>query len=294
MKQYVRYFNWVFVCVGVLAAIYGGILLKHSNADAGPRSNGECLTEERVFDYGEVLSKGEEDKLRKLIAKRERQTGCDIVLVTLNESLKEYAKEREGDVPYEEFVRVYAEEFYDENGFGYNEPIGDGVLLVDNWYREDDGRVYTWFCAVGAADKKYNSYGIHHLLDNVYRYVEKNPYRAYKAYINECYHDMTGRGMNTSYISHPVLLPFGVALAGMFFYVFIHWQSRKGKKTVVAAAYVNGGKPRINKKEDVFLNKMVTKRHIQSSGRSNGGSGGSRSDGSHGHGGRHGGGGHHR
>ncbi len=292
MKQYMRYFKWYFICTGLLAAVYAGILLLHGMADAGERTNGKCLTDERVFDYGEVLSAKEEERLRELIAKRERQTGCDIVLVTLNESLEEYAKGREGYVPYEEFVRVYAEEFYDGNGFGYDRPAGDGVLLVDNWFRESDGNVYTWLCAAGKADEKYDLAMMNHLLDVVYRYVERRPYKAYRAYINEFYHDMTGSGRNTFDFAGMDIILFAVALAAMLLFTAVHWNSKKGKKTVTAAAYVNGGRPHMNKKEDVLVNKVVTKRKIQTSS----GSGGGRSGGgsSHSHGGHHGGAGHHR
>ena len=165
MKEYFRYFRWVFAATVVLAVCYGGIGLFHAMQAAPERTNKECLTEQRVFDYGDVLSEREEKKLDGLIAKRERQTGCDIVLVTLNKSLMEYAMKKEPNVPYSEFVRVFAEDFYDSNGFGYNKPIGDGILLVDNWYREDDGRVYTWLCTVGRAEDEYTYERIDHLLD---------------------------------------------------------------------------------------------------------------------------------
>ena len=62
---------------------------------------------QRVFDSADVLSDKEEKKLEELIARREKQTGCDIVLVTLCESLEEYAREIEPDVPYNQFVRIY-------------------------------------------------------------------------------------------------------------------------------------------------------------------------------------------
>lgn len=287
MRQYVRYFRWIFIVTGILAVVYAGLHLLHSLRTFPERTNEECLTQQRVFDYGDILSEAEEEKLADLIAKRERQTGCDIVLVTLNESLKEYARKKEPYVPYEEFVRVYAEDFYDSNAFGYDRPIGDGVLLVDNWYREEDGRVYTWLSTVGRAEEKYTAARIDHLLDNVYRYVERDPYRAYKTYINDFYHDMAGGGTFTFYL--PYWLPLAAAALSMLIFVVIHWNYKKGSKTVVPTAYVDGS-PQMYKREDVFINKIVTKRHIQ---RSSGGSGGSGGGGGS-HGGHHGGGGHSR
>lgn len=288
MRQYIRYFRWIFIVTGTLAVIYAGLNLLHGTKSFPDRANEECLTGQRVFDYGDVLSEAEEEKLTNLIAKREKQTGCDIVLVTLNESLKEYAREKEPRVPYEEFVRVYAEDFYDSNAFGYDRPIGDGVLLVDNWYRESDGRVYTWLTAVGRADEKYTAARIDHLLDNVYRYVEKDPYRAYKTYIDCFYHDMSGGGVFSFEL--PYWLPLAAAALSMVIFVIVHWSYKKGKKTVVPTAYVNGS-PQMYRREDVFINKIVTKRHIE---RSSGGSGGSGGGGGGSHGGHHGGGGHSR
>ena len=41
------------------------------------------------------------------------------------------------------YTMVYADNFYDEHQFGYDRPYGDGVLMLDNWYREADGGVYS-------------------------------------------------------------------------------------------------------------------------------------------------------
>ena len=286
MKQYLHYFKWPFVAIGILAAVYIGLLIARSAAGEKERENGECLTKERVFDYGDVLSEKEEGKLRELIAEREKQTGCDIVLVTLNESLKEYAREREEHVPYREFVRVFAEEFYDSNAFGYDKPIGDGVILVDNWFREDDGRIYTWLCTVGRAETKYTDAMVNRLLDDVYRYIEESPYKAYEAYVNGFGHDMMGGGMVSFRL--PRSFPLPVAVASMVIFVIIHWSYKKGKKTVSVSTYIKG-KPQLYNREDIFLNKSVTRRHIPrntGSGRSSGRSGGASHGGHHGGGGR--------
>lgn len=286
MKRYFQYFKWIFVTVGLLAVAYAVIIGVRASGGR-ERENTQCLTEERVFDYGDVLTDVQEEKLRSLIEKRERQTGCDIVLVTLNESLKEYAREKEENVSYDQFVRVYAENFYDDNRFGYNAPSGDGILLLDNWYREDDGSVYTWLCTTGRVKERYGSRRTDRLLDNVYRYVEKDPYRAYKTYINDFYRDMTGSG--AAMLSVPRWMPFAAAAVAMLVFMAVHWNSKKGKRTTTAATYVNGGRPQMNRREDVFINKIVTTRHIE---RSSGGSGGSGGGG--GGGGGHGGGGHSR
>lgn len=291
MKEYFRYFKWMYIILGVVLLLFGLISGGHwviSNAVNYQRSNKECATQERVFDYGDVLTNQEEEELRSLIAKREKQTGCDIVLVTLQESLKEYARAIEPHVSYDEFVRVYAEEFYESHNFGYDEPNGDGVLLVDNWFREDDGKIYTWFCTTGKVKDAYSSTEIDHILDNVYRYVEHDPYRAYKTYINDFYHDMMGIRAFNLYV--PAGVPWIIGIVSAVIFILCNGRSKRGAKTTTATTYVDGMEPRFRVREDRFLRKSVVKHRIES--RSSGGhsSGGGHSGG----GGSHGGGGHSR
>lgn len=290
MREYFRYFKWLYIIFAVLLLLFGFLTAGHSilaSAADYKRTNTECTTTERVFDYGDVLTDKEEEKLRQLIAKREKQTGCDIVLVTLKESLKDYAREIDPSVTYDKFVKIYAEEFYEEHNFGYNKSNGDGVILVDNWFREDDGRIYTWFCTTGKVKSAYSAEDIDHILDNVYRYVERNPYRAYKTYVNDFYHDMIG--INMIHMNVPGIVPWfiGIITAGIF--VLINWKSKRGAKTTTASTYVDGKEPQFRVREDRFLRKSVVHHKIESSS-----GGGSHGGGHSGGGGSHGGGGHSR
>lgn len=294
MKDYFRYFKWVYIILGAAAAL---VILLHvghwgiAKAANYRRTNTECKTEERVFDYADVLSDKEENKLRELIAKREKQTGCDIVLVTLNEPLEEYARAIEPGAPSDEYVRVYADRQWEEQGFGYDQPDGDGVMLVDNWSREDDGGIHTWFFTTGRARDAYYVEGIDHILDRVYRYVEDDPYRAYKTYVNDFYHDMLG--WQLFHWNVPGSVPLLVGFVACVIFIFLNWNSREGKKTTTATTYVAGRQPDFRVFEDRFLRKTVTKHKIQTSSGGGGGGGHSHGGGSGG-GSHHGGGGHSR
>ncbi|MBQ6806870.1 MAG: TPM domain-containing protein [Lachnospiraceae bacterium] len=289
MRDYLKFFRWIFVIIGVLIVVLLGIEGLHKAiASIGyyERINTECTTTQRVFDHADVLTDKEEQKLEELIAKREKQTRCDIVLVTLNESLKEYAREIEPGVSYDQFVRVYAEQFYEENHFGYNKSNGDGVILVDNWYREDDGKIYTWFCTTGIVKDTYDDMDIDHILDRVYRDVETNPYKAYKTYVNDFYDDMLGTRAFDVDVPKGMSLIVGLIAAVIF--ILVNWKSRSGKDTTTAVTYVEGKRADFSNNRDVFIRKTVTKRHIET----NSGGGGGHSGG--GGGGSHGGGGHSR
>lgn len=290
MKEYFRYFKWVYITIAVLLVIFTAVKLK-DKLEKHERSNTECTTTQRVFDYADVLSDTEEKELAELIAVREKETKCDIILVTLQQSLKEYAREIEPYVDYDEFVRVYAEQFYETNKFGYDQPNGDGVILVDNWFREDDGKIYTWFCTTGIAKQRYSISATDHLLDEVYRYVEDDPYKAYQAYVNEFYKEMAGG--QTGYLDQ--IPKWGFIFIGFIaaiIYIAVNWNFKGGRKTTNAVTYVNGKNANFVNRQDIFLHKTVTHRRIQTSSGGGGGhsGGGSRSH-SGGGGGHHGGGG---
>lgn len=288
MREYFRYFKWMYIVLGVTASLWGILSVGHwgiSRLFYHERTNQSYVTQERVFDYGDVLTDREEEKLRRLIAKREEQTGCDIVLITLQESLKEYAREIEPNAPYGQFVRIYAEQFYEENHFGYDKPNGDGILLVDNWYREDDGHIYTWLCTTGRVKDKYSDAAVNHILDNVYRYVESDPYRAYKTYINDFYHDMLGIQIFHTYV--PGFVPWVIGLISAAVFVVCNGKSRKGVKTTTALTYTGGVQPQFRVRQDRFLRKSVVSRKIETNSSHGGGHSG-------GGGGSHGGGGHSR
>ncbi len=290
MKEYFRYFRWLYIVFAIMLAIFGvikGTQAFTAKASYYERTNKECATTQRVFDYADVLSDEEEKKLAELIEKRQKQTKCDIILITLEESLEEYAKAIEPSVRSNEYVRVYAEQFYEANNFGYNKPNGDGVVLVDNWFRESDGKIHTWFCTTGIVQDRYSDADIEHILDRVYHYIETNPYKAYKAYINGFYKDMSGSGLLN--LDIPGYVPLVVGLIVAIIFIAMNWNSKSGRKTTTAVTYVEGKRANFVNRQDIFLRKSVTQHRIQSSSSSSGG-GGHRSGGgggrSHGGGGR--------
>lgn len=290
-KKLLFYFRYYFILIAVLLA---AVLLVGRRKDTGyVRTNQDCLTAERVFDYAEVLSAEEEEKLRKLIGQRELETGCDIVLVTLNESLEEYAKGYEAQLGYlnpSEYVMVYADNFYDENQFGFDRVHGDGVLLLDNWYREADGRVYSWLSTCGRAEDAFSSRMIDDLLNEALEYVDSDPYGAYCDYVN-----LFARQMRPGRVSIPAWTMVGAAVLFTFFFVIAHLSQNRGKKTVNEKTYLAPeNELRMKRKEDIFLRKSVSSRRIETdSSRSSGGGGGGGHHMSSG-GVSHGGGGHSR
>lgn len=284
MKQYFSYFKFLFITIGVLALLTGGIGLVRSLTENHVRKNGEA-PEERVFDYADVLTAAEEKKLAEQIAKREKQIGCDIVIVTIDLSvIDHYGYGANTDSNWSRAMRDFADDFYDENDFGYDRVHGDGVLLLDNWYEDEKG---SWLSTCGRVLERYSNSMIDSVLDDVYDRVEKSPYKAYSAYIEDIYHDMSRGRININ-----PLIPLGVAVVAAVIFIASHMKTKEGEKTTGASTYVENGSVQFTVMRDELINKHVTSVAYNPSSSSGGGhSGGggrhtSRGGVSHGGGGR--------
>ena len=285
MKGYFSYFKFLFITLGVVALLTAGVGITRLLEGGNVRVNMQAPSQ-RVYDYGDVLSDSEEDKLTELIEKRQLQIGCDIVLVTVNESLySKYGITEDTNSNWEYAMMNYADDFYDQMEFGFDKVHGDGVLLLDNWYQGEEG---SWLSTCGKVYNHYNARMVDKVLDDVYNLVDDSPYRAYVAYVEDIYKEMAGVGGGIN-INPFIILALAVFAAG--FFIIIHLRGKEGKKTTVASTYVENGSVRFNVKRDELVNKFVTSRVIpQNTGSSSSGgrSGGHTSSGgvSHGGGGR--------
>lgn len=228
------------------------------------RANTSCVTEERVFDFADVLTDDEEESLRELIAETEPEIGCDIVLVTIEDS----------DLASDYAMMNFADDFYDNNMFGWNEPWGDGALYLDNWGRDAYGDAYTWFSTCGKVEDRYSTAMIDDLINDVCSNVNDNPYSAYVKYVKTLKRDMT---------DNQVQIPWGAApIAGIIaavIFIMVNLPTKMGKVTTGKQTYVNKEDVKMLNQEDTFLSKNVT--HVRVSSSSSGGHGGGGGGGHH-------------
>lgn len=278
-RQYLHFFRIWFVILGVLFVVTVLVVFA-KNVMRAPkeRSNSQAPTE-RVYDYANMLTDEEEDKLRELIAKQETRIGCDLVLITINQPVEGNAAKEQYGYRYTDWklnMQDIADDFYDINLFGFDAPHGDGALILDNSYPGQGG---THLSTSGRIFAKFGNYEIDQALDQVDKYIESDPYRAYSACINYIADKMSG---TNSELGGNVLLLVAIVpliVAGIF--VGTHLRSKEGKKTTTVSTYVAGGKPVMNRQQDDYIRKHVTQRRIQTSSSSGGGSS------SRGHGGAH-------
>lgn len=291
MKKFVKIFKIpliVFACF-LVVGIVCKIIADNRPMVEFTRNNTQCTTSERVFDYADVLTDAQEDELRAKISAAEQLCGTDIVFVILNESLEDYAKSYEsiiGPVEPYQYTMVFADNFYDENAFGFDMPHGDGVVFVDNWYRESDGGVYSWVSTSGKAIDELSEDTVEFILDMALDYVEDDPAYAY-GYLVELMADYMNPNINLGEGLGGIISVFIGLVAGLIFF-FVNFGGKKGAKTVQTRTYVKNGKADVVSRQDIFLTKTMSRRKIET----NSGSGGGSHVSAGGH--SHGGGGHRR
>ena len=121
MKKFYITIGSIWVVIVLMLVGRAAITTAASRKTAGERTNTECLTKQRVFDYADVLTDKQEKKLENLIAKREKQVGIDLAVVTICEDV--------GSDYYNIRTREFAEDFYTYYKFGWDKPIGDLSLI---------------------------------------------------------------------------------------------------------------------------------------------------------------------
>lgn len=292
-KLYFRYFRiWmILAAVGVLA--FGGMKLAHKNDEATvlPPRNNEKAPAQRVYDFAEVLTSSEEKDLERLIAECEEKCRCDLVLVTIDQEVGE------SDAQWNESMVNIADDFYDQNAFGFDQPYGDGALLLDNWYHagQSDSQAGAWLStsgkleyAIGASEER----AVFQAFDDG---MEYSAHDGYANAIKKITQIGMGDSAKESY-QFPWVMVLIVPTVVALIYACVNMHQAPGVDTTTATTYVPGGKPIMKSRRDDFLRKTVSKVKIETESSSGSRSSGGGSYGHHtssgGH--SHGGGGHRR
>ena len=175
-KHYFKYFRVWIVLAAIAAVAFGGFAIKDKLT---PKQevvrNNDKAPAQRVYDYADVLSDSEEQKLAELIAKCEEESKCDIVLVTIDQEVGV------SDSEWEHTMVNLADDFYDQKAFGYDQPYGDGALLLDNWYHAgmSDSQAGAWLSTSGKLEWNIGSYEEDKVFDAMDSGLDISAYEAY-------------------------------------------------------------------------------------------------------------------
>ena len=218
----------------------------------------------RIIDNAGLLNPAEKTELTAMIDSVSLAFEFDLVIVT--------EKTIGGKSPSE-----YADDYYDYNGYGFNESK-DGCLFL----QVTGSRAYA-FSSTGRGIGLLNSYANKRLEDDMLGLLGSEDYiGAYRAYINGWNEFLSleakGRSYNFFYKNNFILLIIGWIVSFIIGIIIV--LSWKGKMNTAlmqthAAAYIRDGSIKFRVKKDQFLYSTVTRSKRETSS-SSGGGGGSR------------------
>jgi uncharacterized membrane protein YgcG len=270
-------------------------IISYKNKAHGVRTNTECTTTDRIFDYHNVLSDSEKSSLNELISECENKVGMDIVILTIDndtdESLLGTANNSNYYVgEYADIQRV-AESFCDYYKFGWEDwnsysssgtVASSSIVIAANWDTGD-----AWICTSGKAKYRIGDTEAEAIVQEGCHYLRKNPEKGFSIMIKQATKLMGGNNSDNDLLKPWQSLVAAVVFSIIFFAV--NMSKKAGKNTTTATTYVSGGNAQMLDRYDRFVTKKVTSVRIESSsgGGHSGGSGGGGGGGSHGGGGGH-------
>lgn len=278
----------VILGIGILCFIMYSVKSK-ANLKHDARSNEDCMTNERVFDYADKLSDSEEETLRSDIEELENLVGMDVVIVTVdqNTDLSEFgASAIGGDIEYN--TKEIAEKICDTYRFGWEEwPDGTylngkdastSVVIVANWQPTDR---YVYLCTSGKARKRISDSKAVSITKYGGKKLREDPFTGFERILKKTKSAMKSSGGGINFLSGPICALVALVAAIIFFAV--NYSKKAGKDTTTASTYSKGNAEVLDRR-DIFIRKEVHSVKIQSDSGSSGSSGGG---GGHGGGGSH-------
>lgn len=250
-------------------------------------------SEEKIYDFSNILTNGEIEILRNNIEKFVDKTNMDMVILTINEPYSYDSKNED-----------IAADFYDYNDFGIDFDHYSGILLLRNTYQNDPYfDIYTF----GEAQIYFDYDRLENTLDYIYDDLHAGRYLSgfnkFITKISNYYDSGVPKKMRDAYIDDngdiqydykwhpPLLVALIVSCIGATIYILILINKNKMVKAASKAFdYLNKESINFTNRQDVFVNSITTHYTISSNSGSGGGhsshgsSGGGHSSG----GGRHG------
>ena len=249
---------------------------------------------QKIYDFSNVLTDEEEQKLTERMHKFTEKYKIDIVILTDN---YQYTEDSQNT--------TFATDFYDYNDFGINYEKYDGVMLFRNTYEQNP---YFDAYSFGNAQLYFYDTRLSNTLDYIYddmhsetyysgfnKFIDKMEEYYNEGKLTDYYVDESGflqKQKTASYYLKMIGLSMIIALVitGIIIYTLIK-KNRMVLKATKATVYMNKEKSKITNVQDNFITSNTTSYVISSDTSSGGGhssSGGLSGGGFSSGGGRHG------
>ena len=235
------------------------------------------MTASGIYDEANLLSEDDEASLLTKLEKYSEKYSADIAIVTTNDA---------GGLTAQAYADAYAEKI----GQSMSRDEYPGLLfLIDMDNRE------IYMATQGQAMNYYDDYRINKVLDNCYNHITDGDYKGTCEAFLKGVRDYMGRSTDRSarMDAFGVLIRLIIAIVIGAVVTFAMVFRRGGRVTTNSRTYFDASGSHMDAQEDRFMNRTVTRRHIEKPKGGGGGHGGSGGGGVHmsSGGGTHGGGG---
>lgn len=235
------------------------------------------MTVSGIYDEANLLSEDDEASLLKKLEKYSEKYSADIAIVTTDDA---------GGLSSQAYADAYAEKI----GQSMSRDEYPGILFLIDM---DNRQIY--MATQGQAMNYYDDYRINKVLDNCYNHITDGDYKGTCDAFLKGVRDYMGRSTSKSarMDAFGVLIRLIIAIVIGAVVTFVMVFRRGGRVTTNSRTYFDASGSHLDAKEDRFVNRTVTRRHIEKPKGGGGGHGGSGGGGVHmsSGGGTHGGGG---
>lgn len=245
-----------------------------------------------VVDNAELLSSTEESALETSVQELREAYEMDFVLLTANSLEGKSAQE-------------YADDYFDENGYGYGEngsgvlfllameerewyisTCGDAIYALTDYGVQELGETAVWYFSEGYYAEGFQVF-LSYLPDYLDAYESGTPLDGYADYSGDYYHGDRETVVHYEKETSPnILISLLIGAGTAVVAVLIMRSSMNTKKMQYgASSYLKSGTFSLRKHQDMFLYSNVSKVRRQQNNSSGGGSSVHRSSGGRRHGG---------
>ncbi len=240
--------NHTIICVRILAICFAvfllGIIICPAKVQASP-------SRQFVYDQAGVLSEGEAVRLEKLAHKIGTDHGLDIIIVFYKQG---YTLDQ---------LRNAADDLYDQNGFGYEEAHGSGIVFaVDVASRQ------YWYSTSGTVQQWYTESLFTELDGKVRSRLSANDwYNSAKEFIRfqkKFQNPSVPVTLKMRFSNAAERLPFIGLISAAFSGILTLFQSRTSHSASRpgAGTYVRPGSYRLLQADDILVNEHTTRTRI--------------------------------
>lgn len=203
--------------------------------------------DKKVFDEAQLLSEEEENKLQQMCIDKGYENEADIIILTV-------------DGLDGKNIRDYSDDYYDNNGFGYEKEMGTGIILVVAMDTREVAISTSGKCVELLSKSQTDE-----MIDNMTAYLSSGDYyNAFKTYIDDFDKEYNYSKANISkkrLIKNLAEIAVAMVIGGIVTAVI--YGNHSTKMTVNGYTYSKNHTCDIINKNDIYRRTATTVRHIE-------------------------------